>query len=286
MRWNRRLRLRTPKPQVITLDVECSGKIAMFGCWGMDCEEESPQRLIAQDINNDPEIDFMVTAGDNFYKDIDLEKNFIGCYSKRMYASLGNHDIDTAELQMAFNDRNWVLPSRNYVLRILTRGGTPRLRIIMINTSPIFSKKAYKNLPGVLEREMKELEDFLENVPKSDLFTIVVGHHPLITNRHKEKGPVTRKVEGISRKIADMSNIYVCADEHNLQHIITEGLNEFIIGGGGAKPDTNILPDLPEETRFKHGFHGYGIFDVRDLTMTLKPMNADKQFDPVYVYEI
>lgn len=276
------MRLRTLRPRVVTLDVECSGKIAMFGCWGMDCEEDSPQRLIAQDINNDPEIDFMVTAGDNFYKDIDLEKNFIGCYSKRMYASLGNHDIDTAELQMAFNDRNWVLPSRNYVLRIVTGGGTQRMRIIMVNTSPIFSKKTYKDLPGVLDREMRELEDFMEAVPKSDLFTIVVGHHPLVTNRHKDKGPVTR----MSMKIGNMGNIYVCADEHNLQHIIMPGLNEFIIGGGGAKPDTTILPDLPDETRYKHAFHGYGIFDVKEMTMTLKPMNAEKQFDPVYVYEI
>jgi hypothetical protein len=285
MRWKRRLRLRTPKTRVTYLDVECSGKFAMFGCWGVDCEEDSPQRLIAQDINSDPEIDFMVTAGDNFYKDFDLEKNLVRCYSKRMYATLGNHDVQTAEFQLAINERNWVMPARNYSLRIVTKNGTPRLRIVMLNTSPIYSKKEYKDMPGVLERELRELETFIDAIPESDLFTIVVGHHPLITNRHKEKGQIKKSLDDMERKIAGISNVYVCAEEHNLQHIVMDNLNEFIIGGGGAKPDTTILPDLPDNTRFKHPFHGYGIFDIKNLSMTLKPMNTDKKFDPEYVYE-
>lgn len=285
MRWNRRLRLRTPKTSIITLDVKCPGKIAMFGCWGMDCEENSPQRIIADRINTDPEIDFMVTAGDNFYKEFDLEKNFARCYSKKMYATLGNHDVETAELQLAISDRNWVMPARNYILRVVSKTGIPRMRFIMLNTNPIYSKKEYKDSPRDLVRDMQALESFLEEVPKSDIFTIVVGHHPFVMNRHKEKSSVKRHLNEIERRISGMANAYVCADEHNLQHIIFEGLNQFILGGGGAKPDTNIIPDFRDETLFKHPFHGYGVFDPKSYTMTLHPMKNTGEFDEPYIYE-
>lgn len=264
----------------------CSRKFALFGCWGVDCEEDSPQRAIANDINNDPEIDFMVTAGDNFYNDIDLDKNLINCYSKRMYAVLGNHDIENAETQMAIVDKNWVMPARNYIIRITTKNGTPRLRIIMINTNPIYSKKYYNNLPGVLDRDTRELKEFLDEIPRSDLPTIVVGHHPIITNRHEDRGRVKRYLSQIEKQIVQIANIYVCADEHNLQHIMLNDLNEFILGGGGAKPDSTIMMDFPDHTKFKHPYHGYGIFDVSELTMTIKPMNPDMSFDNVYQYQL
>lgn len=259
--------------------VKCDHKFALFGCWGKDCEEGSAQQLIANHINEKDDIDFMVTAGDNFYvKDIskaDFEKNVTHCYSKPMYAAMGNHDIAFYNKEMEFQHPNWILPAKNYIIKVVTRGGAPRLRIVVINTNPIYAEKDYGKNPSVpkdqREKDMRELTNFLDHIPTSDLFTIIVGHHPLIFNRHKDKA-IPRSLDEFGRMIASKCNLYVCADEHNLQHIVYENLNQFILGGGGGDPDENIFMDYPEHTKFTHGFHGYGVFDVRKMKMTIKCM--------------
>lgn len=275
--WRRNLKLRTlPLKEIV---VKCDHKFALFGCWGKDCEEGSAQQLIANHINEKGDIDFMVTAGDNFYvKDIskvDFEKNVTHCYSKPMYAAMGNHDIAFYNKEMEFQNPNWILPAKNYIIKVVTRGGAPRLRIVMINTNPIYAEKDYGKNPLVPKdqhnRDMVELNNFLEQLPSSDLFTIIVGHHPLVFNRHKEKS-LPRFMDDFGRMISSKCNLYVCADEHNLQHIVYENLNQFILGGGGGDPDENIIMDYPEQTKFAHGFHGYGVFDVRKMKMTIKCM--------------
>lgn len=275
--WKRNLKLRTLDIKEIV--VTCNHKFALFGCWGKDCEEGSAQRLIAEEINNDCAIDFMVTAGDNFYvkevEKINFEKNVTHCYSKPMYAAMGNHDIAFYDKEMEFQHPNWNLPAKNYIIKVVTKGGIPRLRIVMINTNPIYAEKDYGKNPSVpkdqRERDMGELTNFLDKLPPSDLFTIIVGHHPLIFNRHKDKA-IPRALDDFGRMIASKCNMYVCADEHNLQHIMYENLNQFILGGGGGDPDENIFMDYPEHTKFTHGFHGYGVFDVRKMKMTIKCM--------------
>ena len=71
------------------------------------------------------------------------------------------------------------------------------------------------------------------------------------------------------------ADLYICADEHNLQHIISErdGLDEFILGGGGGDPDTTIINDYPEETKFSYPYHGYGVFDVNTKKMSIRTLN-------------
>lgn len=275
--WKKKLRMRTLVPKHVS--VVCDHKFALFGCWGKDCEEGSAQQLIARSINEDPKVDFMVTAGDNFYvkdvSDVDFEKNVVNCYSKPMYASMGNHDISFYEKELEYQHRNWILPSKNYIINITTQGGKPRMRVVMINTNPIYSEKDYGKNPQTSsdqrDRDMEEVREFLDHLPKSDLFTIIVGHHPLVFNRHKSKTTV-RSFDDFGKSIASKCDLYVCADEHNIQHIVYENLNQFILGGGGAKPDETVLMDYPNQTKFVHGYHGYGVFDVRKMKMTLKCM--------------
>lgn len=274
----RRIRFRTLK--IKTLNVVCEKKFAMFGCWGVDCKPGSAQSMIARDINDQDDIEFMVTAGDNFYvetpEEINFETNVVNCYNKPMYAALGNHDVLFYDVESTFQNPNWILPDKNYIINIVTKRGTPRLRILMINTNPIYEREFYtkRGIIDQIQADKRQLEAFLDNVPPSDLFTICVGHHPLLTNRHKPKG-APMEFTNFARRIASMCNMYVCADEHNLQHIIYENLNEFILGGGGANPDENIIVDFPNETKFQHPFHGYGIFDVRKLKMTLRCLDKE-----------
>jgi len=279
--WPRRLRQRA----IFTIPVvnaSCNHKFALFGCWGMNCKPGSAQAIIAKHINESEGIDFMVTAGDNFYVkdtvDMNFESNVSQCYSKPMYASMGNHDIPHYNKELEINDPRWIMPAKNYMIRVTTPLGAPRLRILMINTNPIYAVKDYgkNNKVSPLQREddLRELEYFLDNVPLSDLFTIIVGHHPLITNRHKDKGEKST-LNDFGRRISSMCDLYVCADEHNLQHIVHGGVNQFILGGGGGIPDETIIMDYPEETKFTHPYHGFGIFDVRKMNMKLKCMDKE-----------
>lgn len=271
------LKLKTTSIKEIV--TKCDKKFALFGCWGKNCEEESPQQLIAKNIHDNKDIEFIVTAGDNFYvKDVsnlDFEKNVTQCYSKPMYASMGNHDIAFYDKELEFKNPLWIIPEKNYIIKVITSGGVPRLRIVVINTNPVYSGKDYGKSPSIPKdqqsKDMKELTNFIDNLPYSDLFTIIVGHHPLIYNRHKEKA-IPKVMDDFGRMIASRCNMYVCADEHNLQHIVYNDLNQFILGGGGADPDENIFMDYPDHTKFTHGYHGYGIFDVRKLKMTVKCM--------------
>jgi hypothetical protein len=265
----RRLRLRQASPtmEFPVLRVECKDTFAIFGCWGMDCEPGSAQRLLAEDINHTPEIEFMVTAGDNFYSKLEtnFKKNFSGCYTKKMFASLGNHDIERYQEELNYQNGNWVLPGRNYTILI-----NDNIRVLMIDTNPYYAVKEYRT--GVdLEQAREEVDTFLSMVQPFSGITLTVGHHPILHNRHKMKGDRPTMTE-FGERICSITDVYFCADEHNLQHIrlVDHRVEEFILGGGGAKPDEFIAEDYPELTPFKHPYHGYGIVDVEDLTLSVR----------------
>lgn len=286
-----RLRLRTPRHEVKTIDIMSDNKFALFGCWGVNCQPGSPQKLLADDINKDDDIDFIVAAGDNFYvnqaSEIDFQKNVLDCYSKPMYAALGNHDILYYDLEKNFRHPRWNLPDKNFVLRVVTKTGVPRLRVVVINTNPIYERQFYTkyNIDNQYHQDLEEVNKFLDHLPPSDLFTIIVGHHPLVTNRHKEKGS-KMNMNNFAKRVSKMCNVYVCADEHNLQHIVMGDLNEFIIGGGGSKADENIILDYPDETKFTHPYHGYGVFDVKKLKLSLRCLNKlEQKISKQYVYK-
>ena len=274
-----------------TLQVTCKDKFAIFGCWGMDCKPGSAQRFIAEDINKNPEIEFMVTAGDNFYSETttDFEKNVTECYTKKMYASLGNHDIERYQEELNFRHPNWILPGRNYTIMI-----NDDIRILMIDTNPYYAQDEYNN-KGELEQAKFEVDNFLEIVPrKFDGLTFVVGHHPIIHNRHKLK-KTRPMLNDFGARIIELADAYFCADEHNLQHlrinkkmlnellkVVGEPndenkiiLEEFILGGGGAKPDEQFIDDHFSSTPFKHPYHGYGVIDVQDKILSVRCLKKE-----------
>lgn len=233
----------------------------------MDCNPGSAQRLLAEDINHTPEIEFMVTAGDNFYSSLEtnFRSNFSDCYTKRMFVGIGNHDIARLKEEMEYNNPNWTLPGGNYTILI-----NDNIRVLMIDTNPYYSPKEYRTR-GEMEQSREEVDRFLSDVGPFSGITLTVGHHPLLYNRHKLKGdkPI---ITDFGSRICEVTDVYFCADEHNLQHVRleTQRVEQFILGGGGAKPDQLIIDDYPELTPFKHPYHGYGVFDVNSLILTVR----------------
>ena len=279
------------------VNITINDSVAFFGCWGAGCQPDSGQWLLARDIDANPKIEAMITAGDNFYekylpkeesKESFFHRNVDMCYAKDMYASLGNHDIELYNFERNHTMKNsrWILPAKNYIIHI-----NDDIRVVMINTNPIFEEKAYKkyveNGEQLLEDDMKELNDFIDNLTPSNRITIVVGHHPFLTNRHKLKEG-KRTIDDRVRKIIAKADLYICADEHNLQHIVSDDLDEFILGGGGGDPDTTIIMDYPMETKFSYPYHGYGVFDVNNKKMSIRTLNekTKEMEDSDYEYEV
>jgi len=144
------------------------------------------------------------------------------------------------------------------------------IRILMIDTNPYYGAKEYRTEVDFQEAK-EEVDRFLSTIEPFAGITLTVGHHPLIHNRHKSKG--TRPVlTEFGRRICQVTNVYFCADEHNLQHLrlTDQKVEEFILGGGGAKPDENFIDDHFDITPFKHPYHGYGILDVNSLILTVR----------------
>lgn len=296
-------------PIIPAYTLECRDYFALFGCWGKGCKPTTGQRLVANDINRDPRIEFIITAGDNIYEEKDNPEDFNeffhanvdNCYTKPMYSALGNHDLEYIDQQMRHTNGIWHLPARNYMINI-----NDNLRIFVVDTNPLVEgirtyQKYIQPIEAAnaeFEKSLREFRNFVgDMVTEADLtkkFTICVGHHPFITNRHKKKGsfvPLTPSdLPDEFQTILRVCDMYVCADEHNLQHLLFEKngarLNQFIIGGGGGTPDRTIVMDYTDETKFVHPYHGYGIFDVHNFSTTLRCLDEEtNRFNDYYRFE-
>jgi hypothetical protein len=292
-------------PLIPTYKLKCEKYFAMFGCWGMGCSSGSAQRRVANDIAKNSGIEFIVVAGDNMYKyDLEVDEFFQSnvdiCYTKPIYAALGNHDLEHIEDQIRYTNDLWHLPARNYMIDI-----NDDIRIFVVDTNPIIeTRSSYRRYISnrrkadrEYERSLKEFRNFVRDMAvessRERKFTICVGHHPLITNRHNVKGRLQKRslmdLEKDMQTIVKCCDMYVCADEHNLQHLIFKDepltLNQFIIGGGGGEPDEKVVIDYPHETKFVHPYHGYGIFDVNTKKMILRCLNKRSgRFNDKYTF--
>jgi hypothetical protein len=296
-------------PIIPTYSIECKNYFALFGCWGKGCNPTSGQQLVANDINSDPKIEFIITAGDNIYEDkpnLEDFKEFFNtnvdmCYRKPMYSAIGNHDLEYIDEQIRHSNDIWHLPARNYMINI-----NDDIRLFVIDTNPLVEgidtyrrhiipmKAAEAEFEKSLQEFKSFVGDIVEEVTRTKKFTICVGHHPFITNRHKTNAKfVPLKPNDLSKEfqtILRVCDMYVCADEHNLQHVLFEDdeprLNQFIIGGGGGSPDKTVVMDYPNETKFVHRYHGYGIFDVTSLSMSLRCLDEEtNRFNDKYRFE-
>lgn len=297
-------------PMVPAYTLQCKNYFALFGCWGKGCKPNTGQQSVANDINRDPKIEFIITAGDNIYEEKEqpmefdnfFDANVDSCYTKQMYSALGNHDLEYIDQQIQHTNDIWHLPARNYTINI-----NDNIRVFVVDTNPLVegvgTYRKYiqptEKAEAEFEKSMKEFRTFVGDMvsesAQTKKFTIVIGHHPFITNRHKKKEPfVPRSLNDLPEEfqtILRLCDMYVCADEHNLQHLLWENngelrLNQFIIGGGGGTPDKNIVMDYEAETKFVHPYHGYGIFDVRNFSMTLRCLDEEtNRFSDQYRFE-
>lgn len=195
--------------------------------------------ITAKEINSA----FVVTTGDNFYPagvtgtdDPLWQKVFGDVFTSNelrrpWYPVLGNHDWrGNVEAQIAYSgvDTRWRMPARYYVhSQILT--GSVSADFFHIDTSPIIKPALLK---GAEDSQLQWLDQVLS--ASTAMWKIVVGHHPVYSGG--EHGNTPELIEKLLPLLkAHGVQVYMNGHDHDLQHIVLDGIN-YITCGAGAQP--------------------------------------------------
>ncbi|MEP9385782.1 tartrate-resistant acid phosphatase type 5 family protein [Mesorhizobium sp. KR9-304] len=191
----------------------------------------------------------VISTGDNFYPsgvastdDVLWRADFEDVFTARglqcpWYPVLGNHDHRgnvAAEIAYSAGSARWRMPAR-YFSRTepLPAGG--RADFFFIDTTPMKDETSVWNLTpfgGFVAEQMAWLEAGLS--ASAAEWKIVVGHHPVFSGG--DHGPT----EGLVRDLKPLMDrhgvqVYLNGHDHDLQHIVVDGVS-YITCGGGAKP--------------------------------------------------
>ena len=212
-----------------------------MGCWNLDSK---PRNDVTDDIRLN-KIQTIVLGGDNVYH----EKKEIGeslssqifkdrlhtlfdginrLKGKKIYAALGNHDVDNNMIEVQLSLKEWIIPNRYYCVEFKDYS------LIVIDTSINQSLMSEWLLEKVTE---------LKNANKKYFY---VQHRPFITFQHKVKNRVEKKILKLLYILSTYPPISIlCAHRHNYQNatLNVNGVNiqQFIVGTGGAHQHSAII---------------------------------------------
>lgn len=269
----------------------------VVGDWGREgsynqSEVASQMGVIGEKL----EIDFVISAGDNFYEDgltgeddPAFSKSFTDIYTapslqKPWYNVLGNHDYrGDVEAQLSpvlrKKDSKWIC-SRSYILN------AEIVDFFFVDTTPFVDE--YFTNPGEHKYDWKGVEprdEYLSNLltdvdsalkDSSANWKIVVGHHTI-----KSAGQHGVTVELVKQLLpilqANNVDLYVNGHDHCLEHITsTDSEIQFITSGGGSKAwRGDIRPWKPEEMKFYYDGQGF-------LSVNMTEDRADLVFYDVF----
>jgi len=267
----------------------------VLGDWGV--KGNYAQQQVAHQINfvaESKNIDFIVTAGDNFYPigvestdDAHWTDSYEQVYQGASleipwYPVLGNHDYGgnpKAQFEYSAHSKSWTFPGKYYALE-QRFAGSKSLLMVFLDTNPFhdayFEEERYKGIEAKdSTAQISWLEDLLE---QSDAdWKIVIGHHPLYTGgmRIREKPYVRKHLEKVFLK--HKVDAYFAGHEHDLQHISPPGPTEYFVSGTGARvrPTGRI-----DHTKFSASAPGFVLVEV--LSDRLKVDMIDQQGISIY----
>lgn len=233
-------------------------RFLVTGDWGRkgSVEQRSIARAMRSIVRAFP-CDFIATTGDNFYDDgvANLDdphwrESFEDIYDAPelqipWLVTLGNHDHHgNVDAQVAYSARSarWTLEG-NYSSRFV-EGAGGAARLVFLDTTPMlarYRRGGVEELPGVEEIDPRLQLDWLEqrlaeDPPCDDAWTFVFGHHPIHSGSSFHGS--SRELGGRLASILTDNEVdaYICGHEHDLQHLVSDGIQHFVSGGGGSVP--------------------------------------------------
>lgn len=215
---------------------------AVVGDWGR--AGTSAQTAMAETLNS-LKLDFVISTGDNFYPtgltsvSDPQAHDWVRIYGAQVpwYVCLGNHDYfgnAQAQVDMTSVYSMWQMPARYYDIVV---GDT---HIWFLDTTPLLKDNPVRGIEARAELDKQRdnawnqyvwLETGLKNstAPRK----IIVGHHPLWTfGEHEYMENEEMRVRISEWMMRYDVETYICGHDHNLQHVSTFGLQEFVSGSG------------------------------------------------------
>jgi len=228
---------------------------------------------------------FVLNSGDSFYEDgIDtvhdeeVRTSFTDVYNQpfiktlEWWGVLGNHDYrgstqalmslaKTVEPRFLMEDRWWS--------RVVKRpNGSPDVRFIMIDTSPMISnyRKEDPDMRGHpdgidtqfdrVEEQMKWIDEQLR-IPNET--KIVVGHHPAVS--YFDYGTENRTLlETRVTSLLEKHNVlaYFAGHDHNLQYARPrKDSTAYFVSGAGSRLRDGFIKARQDDAHFLHVVHGF-----------------------------
>lgn len=250
----------------------------VLGDWGRDGQYR--QREVAREMANmagESRASFVIATGDNFYPEgitsVDSPRwrtSFEDIYQAPSlqipwYVVLGNHDYRgqaAAELAYGRHSSRWKMPARYYRQTMaLPKGG--KADFFFLDTSPFLEgyrkDRAYGDITQQSAADqLRWLEAGLVS-SRAD-WKIVIGHHPVYSEgaSHGDTRELVRDLKPILERHG--VQLYLNGHDHDLQHIVVNGISYVTSGAGSLARPTGTGPD----TRF--GLGGTAGFVVVSMT--------------------
>jgi tartrate-resistant acid phosphatase type 5 len=231
---------------------------------------------------------FVISTGDNFYNDgvtsltdRHWQDSFERVYDAASlqvpwYVIFGNHDYrgsTTAQLQYAKRSKRWRIPSRWYSIRERLRGGGT-LEVFFIDTNHAFEHyrkdKRFKELRAEAWTEQLAWLDRELGRSRAD-WRVVVGHHPVRSyGSHGAAAEIAKPLQPILER--HRVALYMNGHEHDLQHIVTNGVHYVTSGAGSLTRRTRSGAD----TQYALGeVPGFAAVTVTRDTLALSFVDVD-----------
>lgn len=193
---------------------------------------------------------FVISTGDNFYgegvastsdplwKDVFEDVYTAPPLMCPWYPTLGNHDHKgNAMAQVAYSQvsSRWSMPGPFYWQGKRLRDGTAA-HFFFLDTTPIVAENSGigRFFPGDNDdAQMQWLEQAL--AASNARWKLVVGHHPVFSGgeRHGSTPELVRLVQPLLERYSVKA--YLNGHDHNLQHIVVNGIH-YLTSGAGSKP--------------------------------------------------
>jgi acid phosphatase len=229
----------------------------VVGDWGWDGDFK--QKDVASEMGRAAAASgskFVISVGDNFYQDgvasVDdphFHASFEDIYTAPglqtpWYPVLGNHDYrGNVEAQIAYSGSSsrWRLPARYYT-RTETLAGGGNVDFFCLDTSPFVTRYLGTNTKIDGQDPKAQLAWFERALAQSSArWKIVVAHHPVYSGG-RDHGSTVELIRDV-KPLLDRYHVsaYFFGHDHDLQHIVVDGVSYFGCGAGAdARPTAMI----------------------------------------------
>ena len=249
-------------PSAVRAEGRANLAFLVVGDWGRD--GASHQRYVAVQMDvaaQAVDAAFVVSVGDNFYEDcvqsIDdpkwrssFEDIYNGPHLQKTpwYVALGNHDyggVPQAQVDYTAHSPRWRMPARYFKVPGADIGA-PSIDLFIIDTSPLIAENGTgDNAMAVNVRSQDAAAQLAwldrELAASQATHKLVFGHHTVFSggSTHGDTPDLIARLLPIVK--ARGVSAYINGHDHDLQHIVRDGLNVVCTGAGSEiRPVTAV----------------------------------------------